>query len=46
MEINTQLNSVQTEQVSSKKTSLYKAIWRWHFYGGNFISSYWSNLFI
>uniref|UniRef100_UPI00111C144F PepSY-associated TM helix domain-containing protein n=2 Tax=Gottfriedia acidiceleris TaxID=371036 RepID=UPI00111C144F len=34
MEINTQLNSVQTEQVSSKKTSLYKAIWRWHFYGG------------
>ncbi|MGG0177220.1 PepSY-associated TM helix domain-containing protein [Gottfriedia acidiceleris] len=34
MEINTQLNSVQTEQVSSKKTSLYKVIWRWHFYGG------------
>lgn len=34
METNTQLNSVQTEQVSSKKTSLYKAIWRWHFYGG------------
>ncbi|MGG0179136.1 PepSY-associated TM helix domain-containing protein [Gottfriedia acidiceleris] len=34
MGINTQLNSIQTEQVPSKKTSLYKTIWRWHFYGG------------
>ncbi|WP_088072969.1 PepSY-associated TM helix domain-containing protein [Gottfriedia luciferensis] len=34
MEINTQYHSVQTEQVSSKKTSLYQTIWRWHFYGG------------
>lgn len=33
MDVNTNYDS-QPEQVISKKMSLYKTIWRWHFYGG------------